>query len=633
MLGAIRKITQGPGAYALLAVIILPLSFFGFNWLQVDSGAEREELGEINGEEINVADLQHRATIELEALEAQGISRDRVDPERFQRYVFQRVALDRLLQQEAKRRRIDISLDEIDRSIIDSDQFRDGEGRFSQGLFRQRLANQNYTPADYREAVRAELLKGKLLNSYQKFGFLTETERKWIAEMHQQRRYAVYAIVNAAALRDGVEVSEEELRAHYEKNKDKYISEEQVIVNYLSLERRDYYQEVPEEIVRGYYEDELNQIRERKHISHILLEVGSGRDDAAAQSELAALRERIVAGEDFAELARKYSEDLGSAENGGDLGWFTLEVFPDDVAVHLVDIKPGELSQPARSDSGWHLFYSHDDLEIPSYEERRDELYEVAQYLDSDAAFRGAIKNVSVELFDSNDLGSTADLLGKDILTSEKFGKKGTEDWPFNNLTLIEAAFSEGVLRGENSNLISVGPDTYIALHLDEYFAVQAQSFTEAYSRVEKNLRVERARVAAERRAKSLVKVLKDGIRSPADFLEREGYEVNYLDGVHRDDGEVPKKILGRIFSMPKPDGEKSVVASVKLDDDRTAIVSLLKIGSAVKEEDLIRAAENEVRDEIGNTYASLLNLKLRIGAQLRYFPDENNKDAEAGAQ
>ena len=627
MLGVIRRIIRGPGAYALLAVIILPLSFFGFNWLQVDSEADRKEIGIINNEEINAADLQHRAAIELETLEAQGVTRDQIDPERFQRYVFQRVALDKLLEQEARRRQINVSLDEVDQSIVAASNFVAEDGRFSSGLFRQQLANLGYTPAEYREVVRASLIREKLLSSYKKFGFLTEDQRARVADLHRQRRFAVYTVIDAKLLRDEIELNEDELRARYEKDKSTYTSQEQLIVDYIVIERKDYYQEVPEEIVRGYYEDELNQIRERRHISHILLETDSQRDDNAAQSELAILRERVVSGEDFAELAREHSEDLGSAENGGDLGWFTLEIFPDDVAVHLIDMKPGELSQPAKSDSGWHLFYAHDDFEFPSYEERRDELYEVAQYLDSDARYREAVKNASIELFASKNLEPIARLVDKEIFTSKKFGKNGSEEWPFNNLTLVKEAFSDSILQGENSRLLSIGPDAYIALNLKEYFPVQAQSFDEARNKVEDSLRVERSRAKGRQRASALLESMRKSSRSPSDYFEDEGYEINVVEGARRAGDKPSRKILDRIFSMPKPDANgKATLAALEINEERTAIIAVEKVDVESEEES---SAARSASDDIGNVYASLLNMKLRIGAQLKYFPDENDEKGD----
>lgn len=90
-------------------------------------------------------------------------------------------------------------------------------------------------------------------------------------------------------------------------------------------------------------------------VRHILLKPSAIRDDDQTKSEIEALRERILAGEDFAELAMAHSEDPGSALAGGDLGWSQAEDFVREFQEAMGGTAIDELSPPFRSEFGWHI--------------------------------------------------------------------------------------------------------------------------------------------------------------------------------------------------------------------------------------------------------------------------------------
>ena len=90
-------------------------------------------------------------------------------------------------------------------------------------------------------------------------------------------------------------------------------------------------------------------------VRHILLKPSAIRDDDQTKSEIEALRERILGGEDFAELAMAHSEDPGSALAGGDLGWSQAEDFVREFQEAMGGTDIDDLSPPFRSEFGWHI--------------------------------------------------------------------------------------------------------------------------------------------------------------------------------------------------------------------------------------------------------------------------------------
>ena len=98
------------------------------------------------------------------------------------------------------------------------------------------------------------------------------------------------------------------------------------------------------------------QIVQQVHLRHILLKPTEVEDDATVEQKLARWREQIVSGkEEFAVFAKTYSQDTGSAVNGGDLGWSESSVFVPEFAGVVASLKEGEISQPFRTQYGWHI--------------------------------------------------------------------------------------------------------------------------------------------------------------------------------------------------------------------------------------------------------------------------------------
>ncbi len=98
------------------------------------------------------------------------------------------------------------------------------------------------------------------------------------------------------------------------------------------------------------------QIVKQSHLRHILLKTSEVEDDATVQQKLATMRAQILAGSaDFAVLAKTSSADPGSAVEGGDLGWATLETFVPEFARQAAALKDGEISEPFKTQFGWHI--------------------------------------------------------------------------------------------------------------------------------------------------------------------------------------------------------------------------------------------------------------------------------------
>jgi peptidyl-prolyl cis-trans isomerase SurA len=98
-----------------------------------------------------------------------------------------------------------------------------------------------------------------------------------------------------------------------------------------------------------------NMVEDQDHARHILIRPNELQDDATVRQKLAGIRERILKGEDFAAFASSMSEDSGSAVNGGDLGWTGPGTFVPEFEAQLAGLKDNEISEPFRTQFGWHI--------------------------------------------------------------------------------------------------------------------------------------------------------------------------------------------------------------------------------------------------------------------------------------
>jgi peptidyl-prolyl cis-trans isomerase SurA len=119
---------------------------------------------------------------------------------------------------------------------------------------------------------------------------------------------------------------------------------------------------------RGSEPELVDQVRPR----HILLTTNEVLDDEATRQKLVGIRNQILAGDDFATVAAAVSEDTASAVDGGDLGWTTLDQFDPDFSKVISSLKIGELSEPFKTQYGWHIAEVTDRRSYDMTDDRRD---------------------------------------------------------------------------------------------------------------------------------------------------------------------------------------------------------------------------------------------------------------------
>jgi peptidyl-prolyl cis-trans isomerase SurA len=126
----------------------------------------------------------------------------------------------------------------------------------------------------------------------------------------------------------------------------------------------------------GFHIIKVNDFREQRQVvvkeynaRHIMIEVNELMTPRLAMDRITEIKQRLNDGEDFAELAREYSDDPTSANLGGEMGWFPPEAYGERIYQTLVAMSPGEVSEPFQTQGGWHVIELKDTREIDRTED------------------------------------------------------------------------------------------------------------------------------------------------------------------------------------------------------------------------------------------------------------------------
>ena len=278
--------------------------------------------------------------------------------------VLETLVTERLVELEAKRLGIAVSAEAVARAVASSPEFQD-DGRFiGKDEIRRRLELAGLSEADLERSLR-QRLERESLEGLIGAGVLAsdaEVEREFRRRTEQVR--LEYVLADAGRYRDGITPSEEETKARFEAKRETYRIPEKRVVSYVLLDRATLSPQVAvtDRELELHYQDRREEFRQDEEAcaSHILVKVKQadaveGHTDAEAQAIAQKLLDQLRAGADFAELARKSSEDPGSASQGGDLGCFGPgKMVPefDDAAFAL---EPGALSDLVKTPFGYHV--------------------------------------------------------------------------------------------------------------------------------------------------------------------------------------------------------------------------------------------------------------------------------------
>jgi peptidyl-prolyl cis-trans isomerase D len=587
MLQAIRERAQGWLAWVIVILISIPFALWGIQ-SYLDVGGE-PVVAEVNGVEISERDLSRRVQeARMELRERLGAA---YDPAAFEEGGLRAEVLDDMIRQtlllEASNRiGMRVSDEEVRIQILSESAFQ-RDGRFDRESYERLLQLQGLSPAQFEAQLRRQLIGNQLLRAVVGSELVTRTEFGEYQRLVGQTRELAYAVISAADFRSEDPIGEDDIEAYYAANASLFQSPEMVKLDYMVLDVGDLAQSAEvddEELMRVYQDDQTRFVQpEQRSVRHLLLAVPQEADQAAAEAVLAqiqAIRDRIIAGEKFAELAEAESQDPGSASLGGSLG--TIERGLMDPAFDLAafSLPVGEVSEPVRSRFGYHL------VEVTEIvPETTKPFEEVKDYLRADVSRQRAeslfydlgerLANVAYESPDS--LEPAADELGLTLRQSDWIGREGGEGI-LGQPRVISAAFSDEVLVGRaNSDLIEPERDVLraVVLRVADHRVASTRPLDEVRGEIVEAIRLEHSREAALQAARTAA----DRLRENGDWAAALPDTVVETPGaVGRNLSTVPAPVRESAFTLPVPGEGGSSVGVAELDNGDVAVIQVTEV-------------------------------------------------------
>lgn len=508
------------------------------------------------------------------------------------------------------------------------------DGQFSRDRYAAVLRAQGRTEAQFENELRTNLALTQLQGGITASAFSTPGELERRRALEGEQREIAYAIIPASAFATSVTVAEADIQSWYNDNKAQFMTPETVDVEYLDLRLADVEKEVAvtDEALRAYYETvkERFETQERRRGRHVLINITEQVDDAAALKRAEEVLAKARAGEDFGKLAQEYSEDTGSAAQGGDLGWATRGMFVGPFEDALFSMSVGELQGPIKTQFGYHVLRL-DEIEagqLRSFEDARAEIEPEFRRDRAQALFYERGQKMADESFAAlTDLSAVATSLGMELKRANGFTRQGGGDLGTDQ-AIIDAAFSAEVAdRGQNSALIPVGDDRALVLRVSAHHLPEELPLETVRAQIETQLRNNAAQDAAARTGNDLLARLEADAVTWAAATQELGRDLKVTPAPRqftaRQNAQVPPAVLQTAFSVPKTtvSPDKPVYQASTLDNGDFAVVAVTAVrsGNETPEEATARAQRGRMTaQQVGAQEFGAYLAELERGADIQ---------------
>ena len=573
MLQNIRDRFTGGFAIAILALLCVPFVFFGINYNFIGSSYAAK----VNGEEISMFEFDNAYRQQLAQYGEFAAQLPDEMRERIKENVLNGLVYETVVDQYLSDTNYRIGDQMLTEYIQRADEFR-VDGKFSKESYYGFLAERGIDPLVFEANQRLGLRQNQLQRGIAATAFVTPAEyRRYLNLVREQREVSV-ATFDIESIAATVEVSDEDVQAYYEERTEEFSSPESVDFSYVELRRDELAQQadVGEDELREYYEQSSGRYLqdEQRRASHILLEFGD--DEEAAREQAAALLARVQAGEPFADLARQYSADGGTADQGGDLGLLPLSQLPGPLGDAIFSMREGEITGPVKSDFGFHVIRL-DEIRAGGplpFEQVRAELEQELRAERADDLWRDKERELSDALFDAEDIDTMAAGIGLTVKQASGFTRQGGE--PFgSNQAAIDAIFSSDVLDERRvSDIIELDANSAIAVQVTEYNEAAPLPLDEVRETIVSRIKTDRAREIAVERSAELQASLRDGEEFAAAAEAAGAGDVSSAT-IRRDATEIDTNVRAAVFRMKKPRPGQPRIDSVQTTSGDQAVFAV----------------------------------------------------------
>jgi peptidyl-prolyl cis-trans isomerase D len=580
MLQDLRKYTQGNAAKIFVGSIVVSFAFFGIESILPKGGGN--EIAKVNGEEIYPQQLQQALDTQKRRLMA--MMGDKLDPamlddEHLRPQTLEALINRTLVMQATAAMKLVISEREIGTVVGSMQQFQ-ADGAFSPDVYKSVLASAGYTPSYFKQSLRDDLLFNQLRSGLVGSDFVTPLELELNTRVISEQRDLRYFTLPIEKFAPVSPVTEAQIETYYTAHQDDFRTQESVDIDYIELALDDFRQPVEETAIQDAYEltKQQAEFKTQNRVSHILFESGAETD---VKQRIKKAQEKLSTGVPFADVAKEFSQDVGSADKGGDLGYSNGDTFPEPMEAAIAKLEPGIVSEPIETEAGTHLILVTERKlgEEPKFEDIREQLQKKIQEDAARIVLLRAVESLKDLAFNAEDLGYPAKELHLAVKQADTVTRTQNEGL-FSNPALLTAAFSDEVMSaGNNSEVIELGGDKFVVLRVRNHHAPEVKPLLAVRDEVVTAVKQNMARAAIAAEADVALGKLRSGLAID-QFASSHGYPLQLELGVDRRNTKVPPEVLRRVFELPTPAAGTTAKDFVVAPTGDVVIVELLRVNA-----------------------------------------------------
>lgn len=633
MLQSIREKIQGIIAGVIIAFLCLTFAVWGIE--SYLNEARKVVVAEVNGDEVELAEYQE--TFQRLRQRAQAELGDAFDPAVWgeaaaKQRVLDFVVDDKVLGQALESSRIRVGVDQVAEFLRSSPNFQ-VDGKFSSERYAQVTSMLGFTPRAFEAQAQRDLALEQLRTGVVASAFITTAEFDQVSRLQAQTRTVGLATLQPADAA-AMEVSDADLETYFKSHAEDFRIPDQVALEYAEIRLESLMKEVAlaEGDMVAYYDSHPADftVEEQRAASHILVQVKAGaseEDLAKAKARAEELRGMVTGGKEFADIAKEYSDDIGSRAEGGATGLFGKGVMAPEFEQAVFSMKPGDISDPVKTDFGYHVIRLTEikPEAVTAYAEVRGEIEQRLRREKAEEMYFEAAERFSETVYEYPDsLADAAEQLGLEVQSTSKQGRE--QIIAQFNAAVADAVWEPEVLtQGLVSAPVEVGDDRIVAVRVAQYEPSRLPELATVKDEVRTRLQTERSHQQVKDRGEALLAKLRAG-ESPEKLMAAEKLEWELVENAKRDDTRLNRAVLRGAFraSLLKP--EDRVQLGVEYGDGSYAVVEVSKVQTPESLQEADSAATGRVREGLARARALTawrdFVTGLRADARVELHPD-----------
>lgn len=504
------------------------------------------------------------------------------------------------------------------------------EGKYDPNMAKLRLQQAGISPEAYEEDLRQALRSEQVDNGIRDSDFVTPEEAERIRALQNEEREVTYAVLPADKFATTAPIDDKALQGYYDTHKAQFMTPEFARVQYAQLElsRVAAQVQVSDADLHDYYDKHKDRyvVSERRRARHILIAVNDKRSDAAARARADEVLAKLKAGGDFAALAKQYSDDPGSAADGGDLGWSERSAFVAPFADAVFAMKPNEVRGPVKTQYGYHIIQLEgiEPEQAKTFEQARAEIEQQLRRDKASDRFGDIQEQIQQQLDNGTPtLEGLAKQFGMQTGEVSEYTRDAGGGALGNARELQNAVFSDAVL-GEHriGGPVLVGNDRLVLVKALDHHLPAPKPLAQVRDTITAALRQERANAAALAAAQAAVGKLESGATFDSVAAQL-GVKAEPLHYIGRTDPSVPAAIRDDVFAGPKPQGGKPLFRSLPLTAGGAAFLAVtgVKVDATPVTPQALANTRREQARQYGAEAAQSYLEQLRLTAKVETNP------------